>query len=46
MHGDTLFTDPHPRPIGILFLKFRSIYRTVYMQTRVNVNDKIDFEPQ
>ena len=41
-----VFIDLHPSPIGILLLKLRSIYRTVYMQTRVNVNNKIDFEPQ
>jgi hypothetical protein len=39
-----IFIDPHPSPIGILYsstpnwLKLRSIYRTVYMQTDVNVN--------
>ena len=47
MHGDiSNFIDPHPSPIGILFLKLRSISRTVCMQTCVNVNNKIEFEPQ
>ena len=31
--------DPHPSPIGILYLKLRSIYKIVYMQTCVNVNN-------
>ena len=27
------FIDPLPNPIGIFYLKLRSIYRTVYMLT-------------
>jgi hypothetical protein len=28
-----IFIDPLPNPIGIFYLKLRSIYRTVYMLT-------------
>jgi hypothetical protein len=34
-----IFIDLHPSPIGILYLKLHSIYKIVYMQTRVNVNN-------
>jgi len=34
-----IFIDLHPSPIGILYLKLQSIYKIVYMQTRVNVNN-------
>jgi len=41
-----IFIDPHPSLTGILYLKLRSIYITVYMQTHVNVTNKIDLESQ
>ena len=43
--------NPHPSPIGILYLLAITIFRTYYMQTGVNVNTsaikkKKKFEPQ